>query len=438
VREFFVATTVRALFALLVLVALSLPAAAHDIPGEMRVHAFVKPEGERLNLLIRVPLALTLNLDLPKRGSGYIELAHVDAALSRAVAAIDRDLELFEDGRRLQLARGSGRISEPSERSFETYDSARALVHGPKLAATTDVFWNQGYFDAHLEYPITSAHASIALDFRVSPGLRDRLKLDLRYISPDGVTRAFEVPTDSGLLVLDPRWYQAAWTFVKSGFAHILAGTDHLLFLLCLIVPFRRFDWYLVGVITAFTIAHSITLIAAAYGLVPSGAWFPALVEMLIAASILYTVVENVIRPNLAQRWLVASAFGLIHGFGFSFILATQLQFAGAHLALSLFAFNVGIELGQLAALSVVIPVLGLLYRYASERVVIVIVSVLVGHTAWHWMTERADALWKTEWPIPGSIAAIVALILVLVMGATILAYLGLANRKTFEMKRRL
>jgi hypothetical protein len=300
--------------------------------------------------------------------------------------------------------RGDARISLPSDRSFDTFDSARALLRSPRLPHTTYVFWNQGYFDAHLEYPIRSPQSSFAVDFHVAPGLRDRLKLDLRYLSPEGVVRGYEVATGSGPIVLDPRWYQAAWSFVKSGFAHILNGPDHLLFLLCLVIPFRRIDWYLVGVITSFTAAHSITLIASAYGLVPSGAWFPALVEMLIAASILYMAIENIVKPNLAWRWLGSGLFGLVHGFGFSFMLKAQLQFAGSHLLLSLLAFNVGIELGQLLVLLVALPALLLLHRtrLAGERVIAVILGALVAHTAWHWMGERADALWKTDWPIPG------------------------------------
>jgi hypothetical protein len=228
--------------------------------------------------------------------------------------------------------------------------------------------------------------------------------LDVRYLSPDGIVRAYEFATGSGPIVLDPRWYQAAWSFVKSGFAHILDGPDHLLFLLCLIIPFRRIDWYLFGVITSFTVAHSITLIAAAYGFVPSGAWFPPLVETLIAASILYMAIENIVKPNLTRRWLVSGLFGLVHGFGFSFMLKAQFQFAGSHLLLSLLSFNVGIELGQFLVLLVTLPALVLLYRsrLVSERVIAVVVCVLVAHTAWHWMGERADTLWKTDWPIPG------------------------------------
>jgi len=391
------------LWALLAAALLATPAAGHDVPGEMRVHAFLKPEGQRLHVLVRLPLALLLNLSLPKRGPGYIDLAHVEDGLSRAIAATDQDLEFFEDGRRLPLARGTARISPPSDRSFESYEKARALLAGPRLSEATDVFWNQGYFDASLEYEIRSPRSTLALDFHVSPGRGDRLKLDLRTLSADGVVRAYELPTGAGEVVLDPRWHQAAWSFVRSGFAHILDGPDHLLFLLCLVLPFRRIDWSLAGMITSFTVAHSVTLIAAAYGLVPSGAWFPALVETLIAVSILYTALENVVRPSPRGRWVVSGLFGLVHGFGFSFLLKSQLQFAGSHLLVSLLAFNVGIELGQLLALAVAMPVLLLLARSGSgrDRLVTVIVSLVVVHTAWHWLTERAEALKKEAWPIP-------------------------------------
>src|SRR5882724_3237794 len=147
----------RALLQIAVGVALlAAPAGAHDIPDEMRMHAWAKPAGDRLHVLVRVPLTLLLNLNLPKRGIGYLELSQLDDGLRTAVAAIAKDLEFFEDGRRLALAAGEGRISLPSDRSFESYETALANIHGPRLPEKTDVFWNQGYFDAHLHYPIRS------------------------------------------------------------------------------------------------------------------------------------------------------------------------------------------------------------------------------------------------------------------------------------------
>jgi hypothetical protein len=186
------------------------------------------------------------------------------------------------------------------------------------------------------------------------------------------------------------------------GFLHILDGTDHLLFLLCLVIPFRRLR-PLFLLVTAFTVAHSCTLIASAYNLGPDALWFPPLIETLIAASIVYTALENIAGGAVAQRrWMIAFGFGLVHGFGFSFALRETLQFAGSHLLTSLLAFNVGVELGQLLVLALLVPMLELLFRYVvAERMGTIILSALVAHTGWHWMTDRWDHLrqFPLQWP---------------------------------------
>src|SRR6185295_8627465 len=160
----------------------------------------------------------------------------------------------------------------------------------------------------------------------------DRLALKvvtaLHFLPPGGVERAFELEGDAGLVRLDPGFFQAASRFVVMGFEHILDGIDHLLFLLCLIIPFRRMRT-LIPIITAFTVAHSITLIVSAYHYVPSALWFPPLIEVLIAMSIIYMALENIVGAKLGLRWIVTFGFGLVHGFGFSFGLEHTLQFAG-------------------------------------------------------------------------------------------------------------
>src|SRR5262245_41019416 len=420
----------RSLFPALVLVLSVLlwtPAAAHDIPDEIVLHGFVKPEGDRLHFLVRVPLVM-LGTSLPKRGLGYVDLPHIDDKLLASAAAAAKEIQLYENAEPLTPRRTVARISEASDSSFETYAKALANIAGPKLPDTTDVFWNQGYFDAHLEYAIRSELSDFSLDMRLAPGLKGRLKLIVRFLPPDGSVRAYELHGGAGHVMLDPRWHQAAWAFVKFGFEHILDGVDHLLFLLCLVMPFLRISWTLVGVITSVTVAHSITLIAAAYGVVLRGVWFPPLVETLIAASIIYMALENVLRPNLRWRWVVTGLFGLVHGFGFSFMLQNKFQFAGDHLLLSLLAFNVGIEVGQLVFLAVAIPLLSLLFAKSplSERVVTVVISAFVAHTAWHWLVERWDALAKVEWPQVD--AATLGLWIVLAAALGVLVWLVLSG----------
>jgi hypothetical protein len=98
----------------------------------------------------------------------------------------------------------------------------------------------------------------------------------------------------------------------------------------------------------------------------------------------------------------MALGFGLVHGFGFSFALRDSMQFAGAHLLTSLLSFNIGVELGQIAVLIVLIPALELLFRYVvAERMGAIILSAIVAHTGWHWMTERWAVLrqYNVEWP---------------------------------------
>ena len=215
----------------------------------------------------------------------------------------------------------------------------------------------------------------------------------LTYVTPDETSRLYEFRGSPGLVELDPTWYDSFLRFVISGFEHILSGLDHLLFIFCLVLPCRQLR-PLIITITAFTCAHSITLVAAAFGMIPKALWFPPLIEMLIALSIVYMALENVIRNNFQQRWPIAFVFGLFHGFGFSFALSETLQFAGQHLITSLLSFNLGVEIGQVLMVIIAVPILNYLFNSViSEKLGILVFSTLLAHTAWHWMVDRYAVL---------------------------------------------
>ena len=379
-------------------------AAAHDIPNDVIVQAFVRSQGNRLHLLVRVPLKAMRDINFPERGPGYLDLRRVGDVLPGAATLWIADfIEVFEGDSRLSKPQIlATRISLPSDRSFASYEDALAHMAGPPLSNDTSVYWDQTMIDVLFEFPIQSEQSR----FSIHPALARlglRVVTVLRFLPASGGVRAFEFIGDPGLVRLDPQWHQAALRFVDLGFFHILDGTDHLLFLLCLVIPFRRLG-ALIPVVTAFTIAHSITLIASAYNLAPNFLWFPPLIETLIAISIVYMALENIAGDStLQRRWMMAFGFGLVHGFGFSFALRESLQFAGAHLLTSLLSFNVGVELGQLLELIVLIPVLQLFFRYAvAERMGTIILSALVAHTGWHWMLDRARVLgqFRFEWPV--------------------------------------
>jgi hypothetical protein len=363
------------------------------------VQIIVAPVDDRVQVLVRAPLEAMQDIEWPTFGPGYLDLARAEQPLRNAATVwLQRDIGLYANDERLPLELVTARASIPSDRSFATLGSALAHVRAPPPPDGTQLVWQQALLDVLFESPLEPATAALALDAKLGR-LGMRVVTVVQLASADGRVRVFEITGEAGRIELDPRWYHAFTRFARQGFAHILEGTDHLLFLLCLVVPFRRELRSLVLIVTAFTVGHSITLIASAYGAAPDVLWFPPLVETLIAASIFYMAVENAIaadaKSRLAKtRWVLALGFGLVHGFGFSFGLRNTLQLAGDHVLAALLAFNVGIELGQLLVLAALIPALDLLFRFVvAERVGVIVLSVIVGHTSWHWMVERFEAL---------------------------------------------
>jgi HupE / UreJ protein len=399
------------------------------------IRAFVKPEGHVLRLAVRVPLEAMRDVEFPLRGPGYLDLAHMDSLLRDAAKVWIADyVQLYEGDVKLADARiVATQVSLPSDRSFGAYDDAVAHITGPPLPDRTELAWQQAMLDVLFEYPITSDSARFSIDPALAR-LGVRTTTVLRFLPPGGAERAFQYAGDPGLVRLDPRWHQAALRFVNLGFFHILDGLDHLLFVLCLVIPFRRVR-PLVAIVTSFTVAHSITLIASTMGLAPGALWFPPLIEVLIALSIVYMAFENIVGPKLERRWLIAFGFGLVHGFAFSFALRDSMQFAGGHLATSLLSFNVGVELGQVLVLVLAIPALNGLFRYVvAERVGTILLSALVAHTAWHWMLDRSAVLrqYRFQWPAFDLMllaGAMRALMLALIVAGALWLMFGLYRR---------
>jgi hypothetical protein len=385
-----------------VVLAASARVAAHEIPNDVTVQSFLKPEGQRLRLLIRVPIVSMLDISWPRREPDILDLNRADPFLKDAATLwLADNITVYEGTTRLDYPRVAAvRGTVASNRAFESYEQALATVTAPVARDSKDVTISAGFLDVLFEYAIQSEQSRFSIDPRFAR-LGIRTVTVIRVLLPNGAVRAFEIEGNPGLLRLDPEWSQAAWRFVKLGFHHILDGTDHLLFLFCLVIPFRRFR-ALAAIVTAFTVAHSITLIASAYNFAPDALWFPPLIETLIATSIVYMALENIVGASVHRRWMITFGFGLVHGFGFSFALRQTLQFAGAHLLTSLVSFNIGVELGQLLVLALMIPALDLLFRFVvAERMGTIILSAIVAHTGWHWMSDRARQLWQYQfaWP---------------------------------------
>ncbi|MGB0127692.1 MAG: HupE/UreJ family protein [Rhodocyclaceae bacterium] len=242
--------------------------------------------------------------------------------------------------------------------------------------------------------------ATYGLLFDADPQHRGLLRLEHRGETRTAIFSA-DAPTQTFQLAESARWRQFI-DYLKHGVWHIWIGFDHILFLLALLLPavliwserhwqpaahVRSALWEVLRVVTAFTVAHSITLSLAALGVVslPSR-W----VESAIAASVVLAALNNIFPVVLSRRWLIAFVFGLIHGFGFASVLA-DLGLPRGALLLALVAFNLGVEIGQLAIVAAFLPLAWLLRRSRFyRRLILAGGSAAVMALATLWLVERA------------------------------------------------
>jgi hydrogenase/urease accessory protein HupE len=235
------------------------------------------------------------------------------------------------------------------------------------------------------------------------PGLaQNAVEVLLRVQWADGHAQTTLLPTGPGTFVIPTKTtvFEVGKTYLKLGVNHIFSGIDHLLFVLGLVLIVGR-SWRLVKTITAFTVAHSITLGAATLGLVQVP---QAPVEAVIALSILFLASELAHsrrgNPGLTEQypWLVALTFGLLHGFGFAGALS-EVGLPAQDIPPALLFFNVGVEVGQLTFVLAVLAVMGLLQRLGAEALppwVGWLPTYGIGVMASFWCIQRVAAFWSS------------------------------------------
>ena len=325
-----------------------------------------------------------------KASDAYLQVAPGDAGVDVrwdiALRDLDAVLSLDADGDRA-LTWGELRAALPR---VEAYVLPHLRIDGCPLATAGRT----------LETRSDGTYLALALRAACAPPADLPLRYTL-FADTDATHRGIaHVQWPDGrrdVRLLDPAAAEAratpASSFVAEGVHHIVTGYDHLLFLLCLLLPAAlrrdggRTLWALAGIATLFTLAHSLTLALSALGGLSLP---PRIVEPAIALTIVVAAVDN-LRP-LFGRWrtAVTFAFGLVHGFGFAGVLQ-ELQLPAAEFGWALLRFNVGLELGQLAVLAVTAPLLIAVGRAAAwRRPVLQAGSVAAGVMAMVWLVERA------------------------------------------------
>jgi hypothetical protein len=389
-------------------------AADRPIPEIVNIKAFARLEGRQLELLVRVPLAAIKDIQFPTRGAaGALDLDAMKSILPGAARYWIASLfEAVDGGVALPRPEVAGtRLSISSDQSFDSYQGAVARFRAPDLPADENVFWEQVWLDMQFRYPVRSDRPAIAIDPKLA-GLGVRVTTDLSYVEPDGKVRAFSFEGDPGVIYLDPRWTDAGEQFLARGVRFVLRGTDLLLFLFCVALPFRRYRHLLPAVVT-FAGSLALALLASALGLAPDALWFPPLIETLAAVSILLAAFSNIAgRVTPRRRALLALGAGCVFGCSCAFHLGATIQFGGPHVAVSTLAFGAGVELAIAGAIALCVPTLSFLFSLArAENLERMIVSALAADTAWGWLSERWGQLRRIPFR-PGVDAGVLALTL--------------------------
>ena len=397
------------------------PVSAHHALGPTTATCFFKLDSGEAHFLIRIPLTAleTVGFPLTER---ELDLANAGPAIQSVLGELRRDVVIEEDGRVLAPSQAVGRLSLPSDRSYQSYDTAVRHV-GEGMPTGMTIYAEQGFFDAHLTYPISSPDARFAIRSNAFPELGDYLTLAVRFI-PIGIdSRVVNITSQTGSVQLNPAWYGAAADFVMRGEGFAIRNVEYLLFLLCILVPLPRPRQFIAMLLT-FTGAHCATLLGLGYARIPAGPWFPLLVQTGVAASIVCMSLATIIGTNRRGPWITSWVGGLVFGLQFSFAFKERLQFAGDNSVVSLISFMAGIEISQLLILAVAFPLVAVLRRYVFVgRTGMIVLLAVIALIAWPWMLERGEMLSRAHWPM-NEVRAAATWLLASVLGASVLGLL--------------
>lgn len=380
-------------------------ALAHDVPDDVKVTLFLKPEGQHLRILARVPTNAMVDVLFPlKDGEVFIDSAASDPEIAEGSRLwVSNLLRIAEDGERLPRPKiVEARLSQGTDPSFGSWNDAVAHVTGPKLPSSALLAWNRATVDVLLDVPIRSDRSDFVFTPRFAR-IGVRVTTTLTFLPPSGPSRIFVYEGDPEPFHLNPTASETLVHFFRIGFTHMREETDHLLLLFAVAVLFRRIR-ALVPFTIAFSAAHLAALVCAALGAIPAGLWFGPAIGILVSVTIVYIAFESVVTGGSPRtRRVVAILGGIAFGYSFWFFLTPLMQYGGAHPVSAVAAYGAGIEISQIPALAFVILLVTLLRKSIFPRPAgTIVLAVVAAHMEWHRMIERAYALarYSVQWPV--------------------------------------
>ena len=319
-------------------------------------------------------------------GLSALDINVSDGAISASLSIAAPDVALVT----------SGESDARRKLSELAHDAVRLSVDGKAVPPVIDeVSLEDGAAQVRLSFAIAPSR-SRARRLEVTSDVPQHIALGHRELMVvslnDRVVAERLLDARSGPVAIDidaasPSVARTVWHFLELGVRHILSGYDHLVFVAGLLLAARSLRELAIA-LTAFTAAHSVSLALVVFGGFHAA---PSIVEPLIAASIAWVGLENLMRRQHGARWFVVFGFGLVHGFGFAGALM-ELGFGStaAEIALALVSFNAGVEAGQLAVASALLPLVwAMRSRPVWQRRLLPVCSVMIVMAGAYWLIER-------------------------------------------------
>jgi len=376
------------------------PLRAHDVPLE--VVTIVSVEESRLLVLARIPIAVLADAHLPTRPDGFLNLQAIEGPLRAVAGDVAKNLDVMAADRPLPLPSAVWALLPRADASFDTYDAARARFAAPRApvevrANSNNIDPGKGLLDLQFEYPTSSTEGHFSVRFNGLRAANQAVHTHVQYVTAAHATRTFTVVGGPERVSLEPGRSTVALQFARVGIELLAKSPEHLLFLLCLVIPPRPIRTVL-GAFGAFAVGHVVAL--AASGLMPRAMDLPVLLAVQTAAAAILVVaaLQNITEPRLVWIRIVSGVFGLVDGASFGSAYRDAWMFAGSHTLVSLVSFAAPVVLGSLWLLLIVQPVVGLVYRSGlPQRIAIILLSAIPVHTGLHGVLDRGSQLLELD-----------------------------------------
>jgi len=378
---------------LVMLVMTIAPVSAHDVIVDQVVEMLVEPHGDQLLVHLHVPVTVIGDANLPRLASRALDLTKIGDALPVVAADIARNLDVQQ---------GDEVLADP--------------------IATARVGADRASIDIDLTYAGSADTTGLSARLNAFRSSDGPVRTDVRYRLPSGGEHAMSVTGPPARVVFDPGVRSVLQQFVARGVRTLLDGGDHLLFLLCVLLPVRRARSAAL-VFAAGALGQAIAMAISVVRPAMTAQSLTAL-AMIAASIVVIAALQNVVRAHL--RWVVrlAFAFGALNGFAFGDALTRSEQFAGSHVSIAIAAFFVVALAGELWLGVLVWATRAWLdERGMPERVVSILASAAIAHGAIHRVVDRGGILAQA-----GSFGAERALVWLTLGWACVMMLVALAN----------